>query len=781
MTSRVRSRLVTILSMLMLVSLACNLTTQARLTPTASSLATSTQGEGRVTAPGATATPAQPGEATATSTAPAASTATAAVSPTNAAASPTAAAVAPTPPPDVYAPAFASYPLTPVKLPAAAFKGYSLPLDLSQVQGMAGLKLSDQQKQLLAANGFVVTTPVPGQFREFYQIYESGRYSDQELPMYVTTDAVFHSYHLLFDKILRDLETTYFLPDLKHLSAMMLDATTQQYNAVKGTSLEQPALRNVAYFGVACQLLGLPNSILPQAMPLVSAELVLINAHNGPAVSPIWDRSDLAPELKLIEDYSQYIPRGHYTRSEDLKTYFKTMMWYGRMTFRLKDAFETRRALLVVNAMQSAGGNPTAKDLWEKIYDPTSFIVGKSDDLSIYEIGSLSTAIYGLTPNLASFADDARLSQFIAAARQLPPPKINSMWVWINQDQKDVTQGFRFMGQRFTLDEYIFQQLIYRRVGTPDNPRMLPKGLDVFAAMGSKEALNILTSAGDTQYAHYTSQMAKVQQEIGALDTQTWTQNLYWAWLYAFQPKLAVKDQRFPAMMRTVAWQRLDLNTVLGSWTELKHDTILYAKQVMAEMGGGGNPNPPKGYVEPDPEVYARLLSLAQMTYAGLDQRGLLSATTKGNLQNLMGLLAFLQGAAEKELARQALSNDDYNRIRFIGGELEALVLAAADPAGPGSDMRDLSDQKAALIADVATGADANGKLIALEEADGQPTPIFVVLPDSPYRVAQGAVFSYYEFSVDATARMTDQQWQAKVEAGDTPPLPAWMNSIAAP
>ena len=62
----------------------------------------------------------------------------------------------------------------------------------------------------------------------------------------------------------------------------------------------------------------------------------------------------LPNDLKLIEVYEQYIPRGHYTRSEDLKMYFKAMMWYGRLTFRLNDDFETQRALLVTQAVRSA-------------------------------------------------------------------------------------------------------------------------------------------------------------------------------------------------------------------------------------------------------------------------------------------------------------------------------------------------------------------------------------------------------------------------------------------
>ena len=96
----------------------------------------------------------------------------------------------------------------------------------------------------------------------------------------------------------------------------------------------------------------------------------------------------------------------------------------------------------------------------------------------------------------------------------------------------------------------------------------------------------------------------------------------------------------------------------------------------------------------------------------------------------------------------------------------------------PGDASRDLSDQKAALVADVATGLDPNGSLAALEEGVGQPTTIYVVLPDSPWRVAAGAVYSYYEFTVQPADRMTDETWQAQVEAGTNPPQPDWTTYV---
>jgi hypothetical protein len=684
------------------------------------------------------------------------------------------------PPAGIYPAPFATYRQAAVSLPQTFSGGsYSLPLDLNKVQGLDLVKLTNAQRALLAQNGFAVTTPVPGQYREFYQIYEQNRYD--EIPVFITTDSIYHVYHLIFDKMLRDLETGYFITDIKALTTSMLAATTAQYQSLKGTTLGDPALRNAAYFAVADKLLGLSDPAPAEADAMVNAELALINAAKTAAISPIWDRPDLPQDMRLIEDYTQYIPRGHYTLSDDLKMYFKAMMWYGRLTFRQDDDFETRRALLLVQALRSAttSSGASAISLWENIYEPTVFIVGKSDDLGYIEYGALSDQVFGAKPDLSKFADPALFASFQQAAKTLPPPQVNSMWVWIEQDKQLVTKGFRFMGQRFTLDEYVFGQVIWRNVGTIDKPRGLPKGLDFFAAMGSNEAASILKGMGEDQYTNYDTQSAKVKGQVAALGNDSWTQNLYWSWLYSFQPLIAPKGSAYPPFMQTQAWLRKDLQTALGSWTELKHDTILYAKQVMAEMGGGGPDQPPHGYVEPDPEAYARLLALAQMTEDGLQSRNLLSDLTHGNLDNLISQLKFLQDISQRELSGGAITNDEYWQIQYWGGTLEQFTLKAADTTG--NDSRDLSDQKAALVADVATGTNDLQTLVVLEEADGQPTLIYVVLPDSPNRIAIGAVYSYYEFTVPSSGRLNDQQWQAQVEAGTNPAQPDWTKMFIAP
>jgi hypothetical protein len=351
------------------------------------------------------------------------------------------------------------------------------------------------------------------------------------------------------------------------------------------------------------------------------------------------------------------------------------------------------------------------------------------------------------------------------------------MLVWIWEDRDEATQGFRFMGQRFVIDAYIFQQLIFRNVGVIGDARMLPKGLDIFAAMGSEEAYRILAEMDETHYLNYDKQMSKVQGEIAALEMDSWTQNLYWAWLYSFQPLVEVKGEEYPAFMRNLAWTRKDLHTALGSWTELKHDTILYAKQAYAELGGGPFDLEVHGYVEPNPEAYARLAALTRMTINGLEERQLLSGVDKDSLERLERILLLLKGIAEKELQGIALDEEEKNLITFYGGILEGLTLAAADQEEGEGGRTFLEDEEAAVVADVAT--DPLGTV--LEEGVGRVFEIYAIVDiEGRLYMTKGGVFSYYEFPWPMSDRLTDQAWREMLDAGQAPDRPYWTASFIA-
>jgi hypothetical protein len=685
-------------------------------------------------------------------------------------------------------PRFASYEESPGEV-TAFVQQEKIAADISNVRN--AFLLSKTQIERLGKDGVVVN---PGSEKEFFSLYEKARYDN--VPIFVTSDSLLHSYHLLFDKVLRAAEVEHFIPGLRGLNQAMLAKSDEVYQQLAGSPWQEAARRVVAYFGVGSLLLDRSIQAPEYANDLVQAELGLIDQAGGIFPSPIF------PGLEFGEDYTQYIPRGHYTKSEDLKAYFKSMMWYGRMTFRLKGRDpetgrqETRSAILLVYALQNAqvNGQP-ALQAWADLYSPTVFFVGRSDDLTVIQYGDVSNYVYGKVSNAGQLSDDNKLNQFIELVDQLPPPKILGMVISDTDDETQTTKGLRFMGQRFVPDAYIFRQLIYRNVGTSDHRRGLPKGMDLMAAMGSQRAYQHLEEMGDTGYENYPQQMDKVKTWLDGLTVPDWTETLNNTWLYSFFPLLDPPGDGYPEFMRSKAWLDKQLNATLGSWAELKHDTILYAKQVYAEMGGGPPPPPPlppRGYVEPVPKFFNRLAALTAMTRTGLESRNLLSDPDREGLGKLEDLARACQVMAEKELRGEALSDAEYERIRFYGGELEKLVILSADmdtqEEAVGNPISMAEDQQAAVIADVATDPDPSGNgsagPIVQEEGVGRINEIYAVVPivdidgKTVLEVAKGGSFSYYEFNWPADDRLTDEKWRQMLDEGKAPALPDWAGNF---
>ncbi|MGA9139688.1 MAG: DUF3160 domain-containing protein [Methanocella sp.] len=654
-----------------------------------------------------------------------------------------------------------------VPLPVAvtpSLSDYSVPAGLSDVLAVERAGLDDAGKAKLAEDLFFLRQSTDAQI---YDLYKDAQ--KRGAPVIVTTDTALHAYHILFDYALRILEVGKLNDAVIELTDLMRTASKAQLDAGI-PELQDLCMKNVAFFGVAKALLGGGTGGLPSgAKGLVDAEIELINAHEGFADSPIFGRK---------EDYSQYVPRGHYTRNDLLKKYFMAMMWYGRMSFNLykslpgagkePDTGSTRQAIMIAMSL-----NGRAFDLWKTVYDPTVFFVGETDDLSVYDYQSLIKEIYGDQVRLSSLTDDSRVLTFIEKAAALKVPKIISGLIQDDED-KAVLKGFRFMGQRFIPDSYIFQGLVYDKVGTQARPRLFPLGLDVMAVLGSKRAYAILDSMGETQYENYVKQSGALKAEFAALKAEDWTQNLYWGWLYSLLALLNEKGDGYPTFMKGDAWVDKELNTSLGSWTELRHDTILYAKQSYTVLATGIMQSAEaKGYVEPNPELYGRLASLAQMTYDGLQDRDLLTDTLASKLADLKEMLMQLKTISEKELTGASLTSDEYASIRYFGGRLESITTFPPEVA---EAVESDTDKIMAVVADVHT--DTNTGQV-LEEGVGYPYHLFVVVPvDGQLTLCQGAAFSYYEFKQPMSDRLTDEAWQAKLANNTAPEPPAWTKSI---
>lgn len=628
-------------------------------------------------------------------------------------------------------------PVTPSVKPYSASPGLTNVINLDQFY------LSDEKLSLLEQNLFVVSGSY---YSEFFQSYEVNRYA--QVPNYVTVDSLMHTYHLYFSLLLNRTEKNYLADDLLALSKAMLETSMEQYEQLVGTQWEEAARRNAAFFAVAASLQDPTQEVPSYAAELVQRELDLVYAAAGIDMSPLAEDN---------MDYSQYKPRGYYEGDEILEQYFRAMMWYGQVNFAQDNDSLTRSALLMTLAMAQ-----TDLAAWEKIYTVTSFFAGVSDDLGYYEYAPAIAEAYGGYPTVETLkSDEGAYARFVELAAKMAPPAINSVPVYEFEegDLGEMNKGFRFMGQRFTIDAAIMQQLVYRAVGENGDGarRLLPDTLDVPAALGSDLALQLLEEQGETEYSGYSEKMAELRNFLGNATEASWTANLYSSWLYTLTPLLESKGAGWPSYMTSAEWGKKDLETFAGSFTELKHDTVLYAKQVMAEMGGGPVEEiDDRGYVEPEPEVYRRFMLLAQQTAEGLERFGLIDSGDVENLGRLEELARRLLTISNKELQDETLTDEEYDLIREYGGTLEHFWIEAVKDRTD-AEYVDPREFPASLVTDIAT--DPNGRV--LQVATGRPAEILVIVPvDGQLRIASGMVYDFYQFEQPIGERLTDTEWR---------------------
>lgn len=625
---------------------------------------------------------------------------------------------------------------------------YELPLDLSAVlngdEVVQNFNLDEEAIQLLRKNGFVAFSW--SKFEQFDEVYNL---MDQSgIPVFVSADSTFHTYHVFFDEILRSLEEKYFAQNMSSALKKLVDESMDLYNLIpfEDETLKEASENNICYFSVAAKLLD-PDFEVPQVVEeLVSQELELIMAHEGIYPSPLFGYE---------EDYSQYVPRGHYTRSLLLEQYFRAMMWIGRMRFEVKSEIQTVQAVLATFSLNEAS---EAKAIWENVYAATAFFVGFPDDLTIYDYEQAFEEVYGEGFALTELDDEFRLTELRDKLKEMNRAKIVSSPIYPGEEEDLV--GLRFMGQRFIPDSYMFQELVFSKV----EGRLMPKGLDIMAVLGSQRAETHLSSDSET-YPGYEDQLTRLQEEFSKLTPQNWTQNLYWNWLYSIESTLPDTSEGYPTFMTTAAWMDEKLNTALGSWTELRHDTILYAKQSYTKLTAAPQ-TPPAGYVEPLPQLYSRLMGLCNMTINGLKELDLLDEVYEQKLLQFRDLLATLTEVSVKELNGEALSEDEIQFIRTIGHQFGDILEAFT-----------VETQRSTLVADVHT--DPNTGTV-LEEGCGYIDIIIAIYkgPEDELIATAGPIFSYYEFTQPLSQRLTDEGWIEILEAGEAPPRPEWTNSF---
>ena len=626
-------------------------------------------------------------------------------------------------------------------------------------------------------------------------IYLYNNLKDNGYSIFITTDLASHSQHLIFDRMLQHTEEVIFTPRLLKITDDFIDALE------KNTDAPEPHKQNaIMYFQVAQALLRAApekkeSDDWDRQVEYKEKNLEeILQDYPQPVVDNVKLIMEASGDKDAIfgnaEDFSQYKPRGHYTKNGILKAYFRANMWYGRMHFVIAQSdFDsntnelTRKmepvALLIVDTVRK---NPELYSEWTQLADPITDLIGLSDDLGFSDVLPLWTQ--QKVENFSDWSSDLKnLQDFMKLCHEkLRPPAIQGNSVWTGP-----SEGWRFLGQRFTWDSYIHDRITPPRLegNLPgyEDTLALPSGLHISKVFGSVWADKTLEK---TQYSKITGlkkRLYELQKEFASNDEVFWNQTYYNQVLNQIRTQAIFEQGSGFYFTQSPLWGLKVQLSALGTWAELRHDTILYVKQSYAERGGGGDIEPtfrtepiplPINYIEPNIPFWKASLASVKGLQDVYNRYNLLDSENKRALESLSEVYQKALDIAEKEAKDEAITEEENKWIATVSFLLGRLVLIY----NSGDVITDYNQLKMACIADVFTNSEIE---LCLETAVGTPYRLYIPLNDGQggKRISVGYGFSYYEFAQAQSNRLSDEEWKEVVYAKDanlSQYIPEWLD-----
>jgi hypothetical protein len=669
------------------------------------------------------------------------------------------------------------------------------------------LSLTPEQEEMLEKYGFVVVELESNKsgvdfgfdpawrFEDFYfyQVYHN------DLPVFVTTDSLLHLFHVVFDCSLKLIEKQNLYPMALELTQYAFQKSLDDYTAIPHDgSIQYWAIRNsTIYFAVALSLLTGETADMPTEL---SADLNFyldnIYAEDPQFLSAgWWFPPGTSGPVEIKYDFTQFTVRGHYLGDTQLEQYFRTLMWFGRCPIFIPRNDEEYSWSIrhlddaaMVYMRDILKSNSTHYENWKLLYDITNALVGESDSINLL---TLDTALQNAFGNSSYYLSHVAAEGGLTALREeLGKPEYAQQIL----SQALLTYGvlsrypvvYQFMGQRYVPDSYMFQHLCWDKV-LPDSQgdrRIMPKGLDIFAVLGSERAYQLL--APDFDYEGFEENLTNLTSEFADWSESDWQKSSYTSWIYALESLIyPTSFDEYPEFMQTLAWQDEKLNTALGSWAQLRHDTILYAKQTYIPALICSYP---EAFAEPNPTFYSRMQDLCERTLGAVNilEPEEVNPTITDSLQTLKNATQKLEVISEKELDKEPLTEEEVDFIKklvwncgsggFIGWYVDT-IHAIAQAANSTATL------ETPVIADVATfpPGDILDPPQILHVGTGYVNALVVLFPkpDGTLVAAVGPVFSYYEFRLIGTERLNDDEWKEMLTwSNRTEYLPEWFQDV---
>ena len=646
--------------------------------------------------------------------------------------------------------------------------------------------------------------------------------------------------------MLEDMETDYLAPSLKEMLDGMASDIPTLWNTYGSGPLKQSIIDADYYLTVSRSLLS--GTQIKSALGQDYQVDLTIKAVSKLATIPFNVFGRLEEDANYQFDFSQFKPRGHYNNSISLQQYFRAMMWLGRVDLRVagdSNQASTRElgtAMVLLQALKDSGH----LSQWQEMDRLLQIMVGRVDSMTFSQLDALLQ-----TTSIKSIAAVTSLGDLAAIQLEIEKGELGFQDILsdlyyspLSPASVKLPRSFTVMGQRFTMDSWalgnvVFDKIFWDENGIPEVKdkvqRRIPSCLDVaFSVLGNSQIVpEIIARIQNPGRKYrdglpYQHNLAAVRQVIDSQSESAWSDNIYNGWLGSLRElSKPTTDSRYPQCMRTHAWAMKSLNTQMASWTQLRHDTILYAKPTSTPVISCSYPS---GFVEPVPTFWKKMNLLAATMVSILEPitmtnqtlrpdtygQGQLFAVNAGQtktnqllfLKRFAQTMKTLETMATKELAQESFST---NELEFLKNVVEkykdyfgVITLSGWYPRlyyrdTEGFDIN--SDALAgrlwltknpkdcmkwdAIAADIHTDypdAYSRDPGIVLHEGVGNVNCMICVIDSgSDLAVYLGPVLSHYEFEQPPDTHLSDDEWKTMLQNLTGPPQPEWTTEYLIP
>ncbi|GAB5527552.1 MAG: hypothetical protein Roseis2KO_54240 [Roseivirga sp.] len=576
-----------------------------------------------------------------------------------------------------------------------------------------------------------------------FYIYDKNAYN--YIPHYITTDLYLFILHKYFGKFLENLDENYLSKRLITMVDQLrpeLSVADYSDETADGALAWAETYLNLTHFALTGEKTENPVSF----KAVYDRETESIMSLEG---APAFIQNELI-------NYAELSPRGHYTKTDDLANYFKAFKWISLNGADIDKDDELRGMIALAYFIKTSEKAMAAYHGFTGVVEK---IAGQEDNVSIKDLLPLLDEKKSLPELLGS----ASVGEVRAKLKSLDKEKIKAVLGPLFPGKENETTRLYFLSSTYSISAEVFSKLVH--INGDDSRRPFPKALDMPAVFRDKTAEKIIMQEYNdgSKWTDYPGKLSALQRQFEDFDQ--WEHNYAFKGLKTALAAIA-EQENYPGFMKTDAYNRKELSSMLSSWTHIKHDLVLYQeKPYAAEAGQGGGPPAPNhySYVEPNLTFWQESLSLVDwlMDFQAYDN------SMRSALGRIKSIGEDLLNVAEKQVSGEEITSDEYDDLHTIGGRIEYTLLNILE-----TDHIPEREKHMGLIADVYSYNGTN-----LNVGVGSADDIYVVVPiKGEYYIARGAVFSFYEFQSENI--YTDEKWRSDAEKRALPARPRWLSPL---